>query len=411
MRIAEINMTHNGSTGKIMLGIAEVARQRGHDVWTFSPRYYQKGDNQIWPEIKGHTYFGTVKENKIHHHLSKITGYHGCFSKQGTKELINYLEKVKPDIIHLHNLHNWTINIPMLFSYVKKKNVQVVWTLHDCWAITGQCPYFTMEKCDKWKRGCGKCSQINVYPDALVDRTRFMWKKKKQWFNGIKNITLVTPSEWLANLVKQSYLGKYPIKVINNGIDLFVFRKCEEIFKEKYHLQDKKIVLGVAFDWGIRKGLDVFQKLAKTLDNSYQIVLVGTNENIDKVLPTNIISIHRTVNQQQLAEIYTAADVFVNPTREDNFPTVNIESLACETPVITFQTGGSSEMLDDTCGSVIECNDVDSLQKEIKKVCTQNLYSGPACRKRAKKFDMNKKFEEYVELYEEREWNWKEIIE
>lgn len=400
MRIAEINMTHNGSTGKIMLGIAEVARKKGHQVWTFSPRYYQKGQNGIWPDIEGHHFFGSISENKLHHHLSKITGFHGYFSIRGTKELLHYLDEIHPDIIHLHNLHNWTINIPMLFSYIKKNKIRVVWTLHDCWAMTGQCPYFTMVKCDRWKEGCGNCPQIKVYPDALVDRTSYMWKKKKSWFTRIDNLTIVTPSEWLAKLVAQSYLGNYPIQVINNGIDLSVFHDQVECLPLEKQLQNKKIILGVAFDWGKRKGLDVFQRLAASLGEQYAIVLVGTNEDVDRILPQNIISIHRTANQQELAELYSSADVFVNPTREDNFPTVNIEALACGTPVITFATGGSPEIIDESCGVVVPCDKLDELKNAIETICNEKVCSSLACKARAQKYDMNDKFEEYVRLYE-----------
>lgn len=228
MHIAEINMIHSGSTGKIMFGIAEVARQKGHEVWTFSPRYYQKGQETKWPEIKGHTYFGTVAENKLHLRLSQLTGLHGCFSWLGTKELIRKLDGIQPDIIHLHNLHNWTINLPMLFKYIKKHDIAVVWTLHDCWSFTGKCPHFTVAQCVRWKTGCFDCPQVRQYPQSFVDQTKLMWKLKKSWFTGVKNLTIVTPSQWLAGLVKESYLKEYPIKVINNGIDLSTFHPTGE---------------------------------------------------------------------------------------------------------------------------------------------------------------------------------------
>lgn len=228
MRIAEINMTHNGSTGKIMLGIADVARKKGHQVWTFSPRYYQKGQDGIWPEIEGHTYFGTVSENKLHLRLSQVTGLHGFFSVVGTKQLLKKMDEIKPDVIHLHNLHNWTINLPLLFGYIKKHDIAVVWTLHDCWSFTGKCPYFTMVQCERWKTGCSKCPQVKVYPQSKVDQTKLMWHLKRKWFTGIKNMTIVTPSQWLAGLVKQSYLKDYPVQVINNGIDLNVFKPTLE---------------------------------------------------------------------------------------------------------------------------------------------------------------------------------------
>lgn len=277
-----------------------------------------------------------------------------------------------------------------------------MWTLHDCWSFTGQCPHFTMEKCDKWRSGCGGCSQIRSYPDAFVDRTRFMWRKKQSWFTGVPQMTLVTPSQWLAGLVKQSFLREYPVEVIPNGIDLSVFKPRISSFRERYHISaSKNILLGVAFGWGERKGLDVFLELAKRLDGAkYQIVLVGTDDSVDKQLPESILSIHRTENQQQLVEIYTAADLFVNPTREENYPTVNMESIACGTPVLTFRTGGSPEIVSPDTGSVVDCDDVDSLEKEIVRICQTKPYTEEQCLNRAAEFDQFRRFKEYIRLYE-----------
>lgn len=402
MKIIEINMLHSGSTGKIMLGLAETARRAGHQVYTFSPHYYQRGGRPSFPPIEGHEYFGTPFENMLHLRASQITGLQGYFSWFGTKELLSKVSAIRPDVIHLHNLHNRTINLPMLVAYIKKRKIPTLWTLHDCWAFTGQCPHFTMEKCDKWKSGCGGCSQIRSYPDAFVDRTRFMWKKKRSWFTGVPDMTLVTPSQWLADLVKQSFLREYSVKVIPNGIDLSIFKPRVSDFRKRYRIPDgKNILLGVAFGWGVRKGLDVFLELAKRLDGAkYQIVLVGTDDSVDKQLPESIISIHRTENQQQLAEIYTAADLFVNPTREENYPTVNMESIACGTPVLTFRTGGSPEIVSPDTGSVVGCDDVDSLEKEIVRICQTRPYTEEQCLNRAAEFDQFHRFKEYIRLYE-----------
>lgn len=213
-------------------------------------------------------------------------------------------------------------------------------------------------------------------------------------------MTIVTPSRWLENLVKQSFLKGSPVSVIHNGINLAVFQPVSGNFREKNGLGNKRIVLGVAFGWDARKGLDVFIELSRRLPASYQIVLVGTDTNVDKLLPENILSIHRTQNQQELAEIYTAADVFVNPTREENYPTVNMEALACGTPVLTFQTGGSPEMLDESCGAVVACDDVDALEKEILRICTYKPYTEDACLEKAREFDQSERFKEYLKLYE-----------
>ena len=258
-----------------------------------------------------------------------------------------------------------------------------------------------MAKCDKWKTGCFECPNHRYYPDTYVDRTQKMYNLKKEWFCGVKNMTIVTPSQWLADLVGQSFLKDYPVKVINNGIDLDIFKPTDSDIRKKYGCEDSFVLLGVAFDWGVKKGLDVFIELAEKLDDSYKIILVGTNDEIDKTLPKNIISIHRTQNQRELAQVYSAADLFVNPTREENYPTVNMEALACGTPVLTFRTGGSPEIIDRTCGSVVDCNDTVAMINEIVRISKDTPYSMKACLNRAMTFSMSDKFNEYIELYEQ----------
>jgi len=401
MRIAEINMVSNGSTGKIMFQIAGFARCRGMKLKTYSTIPYTQGLKDDKLNCENHYVFGSRLENKLHTYFGILLGLNGYFSHFGTIQLINDLKSFNPDVVHLHNLHKFCINLPMLFKYLKSSGVKVIWTLHDCWSFTGHCAHFTMVKCDKWKTGCFKCPQLSAYPSSKIDNTKFMYHRKRKWFSGIDNMVLVTPSKWLASLVKESFLGEYPVKIINNGIDLSIFKPTPGRFRETYNLEDKFIVLGVAFDWGKRKGLDVFIELSKRLDGRFQIVLVGTNDCIDNQLPDNIISIHRTKDQKELAEIYSAADVFVNPTREDNFPTVNLEALACGTPVITFNTGGSPECIDENCGVVVGCDDINSLLGEIIRICETKPFSKNYILNRAKEFDMNERLKEYVKLYED----------
>ena len=397
MKTVLINSCNFGSTGNIMLEIAETAENGGY---TAAVCYPQSRDNSRKQKEKDFI-IGTRFSRNIHLQLAGITGLNGCFSYFSTLKLLKKLDKLKPDIIHLHNLHNCYINLSLLFKYIKKHNIKTVWTLHDCWAFTGHCPHFDMIGCDKWKTGCYSCPQYKEYPKSLFDNSKYMYRLKKKWFTGIKDMTIVTPSEWLAGLVKESYLKDYPVKVINNGIDLNVFKPTESDFRKKYALENKYIVLGVAFGWGRRKGLDVFIELEKRFDKEkYKIVLVGTDDNIDKLLPENIISIHRTQNQTELVKIYSAADVFANPTREENYPTVNMEALACGTPVVTFNTGGSPEMLDETCGAAVAKDDNDAMYNEIIRICEKKPYSLEACIKKAKGFDKNEKFGEYIRLYE-----------
>ena len=401
MKVVEINIYHAGSTGKIMLQIASTARRKGHLVKTCSPARFLRGNKTDMPFIEDHTYWGSKSEFYVHNYVGMLLGRNGTFSHRGTRKLIRELKNFNPDIIHLHNIHAFCINLPMLFGYIKKNNIKVIWTLHDCWAFTGHCAHFAFAKCDKWKTRCHHCPQPRVYPKMYLDTSKKMYELKRKWFCGIENMTIVTPSQWLCNLVKESFLKNYPVKVINNGIDLSIFKPTESGFRSKYGCEDKKILVGVASTWGAGKGLDVFLELAKRLDDGYRIVLVGLDKNYVSNIPENVIAIKRTENQQQLAEIYTTADLFVNPTREDTYPTVNIEALACGTPILTFKTGGSPEIIDETCGSVVDVDDISTMEREIIRILKDKPYSKEACLKKAKTFDMNDRFEEYVELYEE----------
>lgn len=396
MRIVQINGGAKGSTGKIMMGIADVARAQGHEVMCASPI---TTTNRDAGEDCGYYRIGTFNSRRLNVALARITGFNGCFAWFETYKLLKKIDEFKPDIIHLHNLHDSYINFPMLFSYIKKHNVPTVWTLHDCWAFTGQCPHFTIVKCDKWKAGCHNCPQYKEYPASLYDNTKKMWQLKKKWFTGVKNMTIVTPSRWLARLAQESYLKEYSIRVINNGIDLNVFKPTQSNFRERYEIPaEKHIILGVSFAWGYRKGLDCFVEMAEKLGEQYQIVLVGTDDEIDKNLPHNIISIHRTQNQKELAEVYSAADVFVMPTREENYPTVNMEAIACGTPVVTFDTGGCAETVDTSTGIIVSVNEIDKLIEAID-VISQEQINPEVCKKKARNYSQDLKYMEYLELY------------
>lgn len=403
MKIAQINMVHFSSTGKIMLGIAEVARQQGHEVRTFSPRLFALRVKLSYPDIPGHTYFGGPLSHLIHRTADRIFGIGGMLSVFATMKLVRQLKAFRPDVINLHNLHNGTVCLPLLLRYIRKHRIKTVWTLHDCWTMTGRCPYFTMVDCKKWRSGCHHCSQSKTAYPTRVDTSSFMWKRKKKWFAAVEDLTFVTPSAWLADLVRQSHLGIHPVEVIHNGIDLGVFHPTESNFRREHGIGDDDIMLlGVAFGWEPRKGLDVFTDLAARLDDRFKIVLVGTNDAVDKLLPENMISVHRTQNQAELAQIYSAADVFVNPTREENYPTVNMEALACGTPVVTFPTGGSPEIIDPTCGCAVCACDTDAMEAALRRIADEKPFSQAACLKRAEGFAQQLRFAEYVKLFEEK---------
>ena len=389
MIIAQINATCGaGSTGKICISVSELLSENGAENYIF----YSSGSSDYPLGIK----YANEIAIKIQTLVSRISGNYGFEARSITERLIKELERISPNIIHIHNIHSHSCNLEILFKYIKEKNIKVYWTFHDCWAFTGYCPHFDMIGCDKWKTECNNCPQSGQF-SWFFDRSEYLYNKKKSVIEGT-DLTIITPSQWLAGLVKESFFKDYPVKVINNGIDLNVFKPTDSDFRKKHNLENKYMVLGVAFGWGARKGLDVFIELSKRLPENYQIVLVGTDDNVDKQLPGNIISIHRTQNQKELAEIYTAADLFVNPTREENYPTVNMEAIACGTPVVTFNTGGSPEMLDSTCGTVVEKNDIDGIYNEIKRVCETQPYSKDDCLKRAERFDKNLRFTEYLNL-------------
>lgn len=396
MKIVEINSVLYGSTGNIALSISKMAKSRGHDVLVCAPKGRHNSRLQ-----NGVLLFGSRLSEDSHLILSRLTGLNGSFSIIATWFLIKRIKKINPDIIHLHNLHNSYINLPLLFRYIKKEEKHVVWTLHDCWAFTGHCPHFLLSKCNKWKTGCGKCPQYRDYPQSFVDTTALTWKFKKKWFSNLPYLCIVTPSEWLKELVNQSFLSKYPVRVINNGIDLKVFKNTKSDFRSKYGIGDSQIVLlGVSYGWNYSKGIDVFMDLYKRLDkNRFRIVIVGTDASIEKEIPKEIITIRKTNNKKELVEIYSAANIFINPTREDNYPTVNMEAIACGTPVISFKTGGSSETIPEGTGETVLCDDIDQLENEIYNVVGNKTYKDN-CIKAAKKFDSTDRFNEYVDLYE-----------
>ncbi|MBE6567122.1 MAG: glycosyltransferase [Ruminococcaceae bacterium] len=392
MKIVQMNATcGTGSTGKICSAIAALLDRNGVENYVF-----YSSDKSSDPHGKR---FLSKRALKLQAVFSRVLGNYGFNTRCATRRILKKLDETSPDIVHLHNLHGHNVNLTLLFRYFKKHpEIKIIWTFHDCWAFTGYCTHFVMDKCDKWMHGCHDCPQRKKY-SWFFDRSHTLYRRKKELFAGL-DLTVVTPSEWLAGLVKQSFLKDSPVKVINNGIDLTVFQPRKSNFREKHNIpEDKYILLGVAFDWGERKGLDVFVDLAHSLPRDYQIVLVGTNGETDRQLPNNIISIHRTKNQTELAEIYSAADLFVNPTREENYPTVNMESIACGTPVLTFRTGGSPEIVDERCGCVVDCDDIKALKACIADIRANKPFDTTGCLERSASFDANDKFAEYIKLY------------
>ncbi len=392
MKVVQINVTCGvGSTGKICLAVSELLSEKGIENYVL----YSEYDSESKCAIK----YTDGKSLKLQALKSRVLGNYGFNSKAITKNLISHLERIKPDIVHLHNIHGHNCDLKRLFVYFAKKKIKLFWTFHDCWAFTGYCTHFDMIGCNKWQEYCRDCPQRKEY-SWFFDKSEMLFHTKQGLFTALGlDLTIITPSKWLAELVKKSFLSNYEVKVINNGIDLDIFKPTKSDFRERYSLQNKKIILGVAFDWDEKKGLDVFVKLSEGMEDEYKIVLVGVSDTVKAKLPENILAVSKTQNQTELAEIYTAADVFFNPTRQENFPTVNLEALSCGTPVVTFNTGGSPETIDSSCGAVVERDDTESAIKLLKRVCEEKPFSADSCILRAKQFNKNEKYKEYLNLY------------
>lgn len=351
------------STGRICTDLADELTKRGHIVKV------AYGRGQVPPTYKNMTYrIGHEADAYIHGCYARLCDASGWGSKTATERLIAWIKDFDPDVIHLHNLHGYYLNIQILFDYLKKANKRVIWTLHDCWPFTGHCCYFDYVQCEKWKTGCSNCPQKNEYPASLLwDRSEINYIRKKALFSGMDHLLIVTPSRWLASLVKSSFLSAYPVYVIPNWVNLHRFIYTHGDFRARYHIKRKYIILGVASVWDRRKGLDVFLKLNCTLGDDYQIILVGLSEKQQKELPKGIIGISHTSSTEELAEIYSSADLFLNPTYEDNYPSTNLEAIACGTPVISFDSGGSGESAD-LFGIKVPKNDIEALKQAIKSI-------------------------------------------
>ena len=337
-RILFINSVCNGSTGTICKNLYKAAKEAGHTCCIA----YGRGDA---PEGFNTIKIGNQLDIYLHVLKARLFDASGFGSKKATKDLIKQIEEFQPDVIHLHNIHGYYVNIEILFNYLKQHpEIKKIWTLHDCWSYTGHCAYYTYAKCDKWQICCnGNCPNKKEYPQTVFSNIKSNFNKKKELFSNVENMILVTPSKWLKDEIGKSYLKDYPIEVINNGVDINVFKPTPSNIKQQYGIENKKVILGVASVWDKRKGLDTFIELSKELDDHYQIVLIGLNKKQIEQLPNNIIGISRTENVQELVKWYSAADVYFNPTLEDNYPTTNLEAITCGTPVITFNTGGSPE--------------------------------------------------------------------
>ena len=383
-KILFINSVCYGSTGSICKNLYKVAQKNGHTCKIL----YGRGEcPNEFDSVRIDSQFDFYK-----HVIKAVALDQMCYgSTKPTYILIDEIKKFNPDVIHIHNIHGFYLDMFVLFSFLKKSNIKIIWTLHDCWPYTGHCAYYIYKHCNQWQIECKSCKDTKDYPPSLASHCNKNFKKKKELFCGLNNLTIICPSQWLADDVKKSFLKEYPIKVIHNGIDTEIFQPNESDILNTYDLNPKKIILGVASVWDKRKGLDYFLELDKRLSDEYKIVLIGLTDKQIKKLPDSILGIKRTENAEELAKWYSAAEVFFNPTLEDNYPTTNLEAIACGTPVVTFNTGGSPESaFVPECGYCIKKN-VDAFLNILQDI--KPIKSIP------KNIDMEYMCNSYIDLY------------
>lgn len=400
MKVFELN-TFCGikSTGRIATDIALLLEKQGHACRV------GYGAESVPAALARFAYrIGNPIERKIHGAMRKFFDAEGYGSRIGTLFLIRELKRFQPDVVHLHNLHGCYVNLRLLFRYLKKSGIPVAWTLHDCWSMTGHCAYFEYAKCEKWKEKCGECPQLKSYPICLgLGGSRRNLRRKKAVLSGMSKMMLVTPSQWLSEYVTESFLKAYPVRVIYNGVDSSVFQPAQKTgdLRARYGITAKYVVLAVAAEWDERKGLRYLLKASERLSEEYQVVILGLQKAQILELPARVIGIESTHNVQELAAWYSLASCLANPTMEDNMPMVNLEALACGTPVAVFHTGGCPEVIDETCGRVLPQGDASALAKAIVELSSQKEEMCEACVARSNHFTSEACYQQYIELYEE----------
>ncbi len=399
MKILQIDVACNAlSTGRIAEGIGRAVLDQGGESYIAYGRYSM-------PSQSISIRIGNRLSIASHLLLTRMFDMHGLGSKFATVRFLQKVEQIKPDIIHLHDIHGYYLNYMILFSYLRKRNIPVVWNQHSCWAFTGHCAYFDKINCSKWVTLCHRCKLKKDYPKSwLIDRSKTNYLTKKKIFSSVENMHIISVSKWMESLVKKSFLNRYPIETIYNGIDTAAFQPKQNDIKNRYGIGNKFLVLGVAAPWTERKGFYDFVQLSRNLDKSqFAILMVGLDKKRFRELPNGIIGVKKTDSISELAEFYSAADLFFNPTWEDTFPTTNLESLACGTPVLTYDTGGSPEAVSEDTGFVIKRGDVQSalgIIKKVKGIGKQKFLE--ACRNRAVNlFSQEDRYKEYLALYKD----------
>lgn len=365
MKVMFINTVYGrGSTGRIIKELGDAIESNGGEYLVAYGRGGQNDDDHAWR-------MESSLGNMFHAGMSRLTDRAGFYSVKATKKLIDRIKEYNPDVIHLHNLHGYYLNIELLFKYLKTEYAgKIIWTLHDCWAFTGHCTHYSYVTCDKWQTKCCKCVEKKRYPASLViDASERNYLQKKELFSNVPNMTIVTVSKWLKKEVEKSFLKDYPVKCIYNGIDHNKFKPINSDIKEKLGIRDKKMILLVSDGWDERKGYSRFLEVAKVAPESWMFVIVGINGK--EKLPSNVIGFKRIWNQEELIELYSAADVFFNPSVEETFGLVTVEAMACGTPAVVMNSTASPELVNNKAmGEII---DVDDIPTEIVNVLSQVL--------------------------------------
>lgn len=397
MRVLQINaLANSGSTGRIAEEIGSVLLANGHESYIAYGRGNAESSSRL---LK----IGSNVDVYWHGAYTLLTDKHGFASKRATENFLRQVENIRPDLIALHNLHGYYIHLPTLFDFINLHEIPVVWTLFDCWAFTGHCSYFDDIECTKWKTHCESCPKSTRYPSSWVDNSFSNFREKQKLFCSVKKMQLITHSQWLSALVQDSFLKDFKVHVTPSAINLDLFKPSASDLRIRYDLGEKKIILGCANTWSNRKGYQDFIELSKHLNEEYQIVMIGLNAKELKSLPKNIIGLQRTESIHELAQWYSMAHVFINPTSQDNFPTTNLESLACGTPVITYNTGGSPEAIDEHTGFVVEKGDIDGIVEKLKELKELNYQRmSLACRTRAETlYNKETRYLDYLHVFEE----------
>ena len=394
MKLLQINSVANiGSTGRIAEQIGQAAMKAGWESYIAYGREAGQSQSHL---IK----IGSQLDVMWHGVVTRLFDRHGLASKRATKRFVSQIKEIQPDIIHLHNIHGYYLNYEILFKYLSKADIPVVWTFHDCWAMTGHCSHFVKIGCFRWKNKCNDCPLLQDYPKSFFDGAERNYSRKRNSFD-IEKLNIVSVSKWLNSVVEESYLSKIDKYIIYNGVDIDLFKPVKSNIKKDIGLEDKKVLLGVATAWSESKGLDDYYKLSKRLPEEYQIILIGVKRNQIKKLPKEIIGIERTNNINELVQYYSAADVVMNLSYAETFGLTTVEGFACGTPSIVYDTTASPELITENTGIVVPLGDISAVKDAVEEICRNGKeYYSRFCRERAvQHFNKEDKFKEYIELY------------